>query len=73
MGGKDTIKRLCEIDPEVRAIVSSGYANDPVMSRYEDFGFTGMIAKPYSIDAMCQKVAEVLSIPRQSKTVSAAL
>ncbi len=67
MGGKDTIQRLCEIDPEDRAIVSSGYANDPVLSRYEDFGFTGMIAKPYSIDAMCQKVSEVLASPRQAK------
>ncbi len=67
MGGKDTIKRLCEIDPEVRAIVSSGYANDPVMSRYQDFGFAGMIAKPYNIDAMCMKVAEVLATPRQAK------
>ena len=68
MGGKDTIKRLCEIDPEVRAIVSSGYANDPVMSRYQDFGFTGMIAKPYTIDAMCQKVTETLAQPRQART-----
>jgi PAS domain S-box-containing protein len=70
MGGKETIKRLCQIDPEVRAIVSSGYANDPVMSRYQDFGFTGMIAKPYHIDAMCRKVAEVLATPRQPRAVS---
>jgi CheY-like chemotaxis protein len=69
MGGKDTIKRLCEIDPEVRAIVSSGYAIDPVMSRYEEFGFTGMIAKPYTIDAMCRKVTEVLATPRQARVV----
>lgn len=72
MGGKDTIKRLWEIDPEVRAIVSSGYANDPVMSRFEEFGFTGMIAKPYSIDAMCQKVSEVLATPRQARAGIAA-
>ena len=69
MGGKETIKRLCEIDPEVRAIVSSGYANDPVISRYQEFGFTGMLAKPYQIDAMCRKVTEVLAIPRQPKSV----
>ena len=61
MGGKDTIKRLCEIDPQVCAIVSSGYSGDPVMSRHEEFGFSGMIAKPYEIDALGHKVAEVLA------------
>jgi hypothetical protein len=38
-----------------------------VMSRYQEFGFTGMLAKPYNIDAMCQKVAEILATPRQAK------
>jgi PAS domain S-box-containing protein len=61
MGGQEAIQRLRALDPSVRAIVSSGYANDPVMSRYEDFGFSGMIAKPYEIDALGRKVAEVLA------------
>jgi len=65
MGGQETIKRLVEIDPDIRAIVSSGYANDPVMSRYEEYGFSGMIAKPYEIDALGRKVAEVLAQPRR--------
>ncbi|HSI12478.1 MAG TPA: PAS domain S-box protein [Chthoniobacter sp.] len=65
MGGQETIKRLLEIDPDIRAIVSSGYANDPVMSRYEEYGFSGMIAKPYEIDALGRKVAEILSQPRR--------
>ncbi|MDR3405554.1 MAG: PAS domain S-box protein [Chthoniobacter sp.] len=65
MGGQETIKRLVEIDPAIRAIVSSGYANDPVMSRYEEYGFSGMIAKPYEIDALGRKVAEVLAQPRR--------
>ncbi len=65
MGGQETIKRLLEIDPDIRAIVSSGYANDPVMSRHEDYGFSGMIAKPYEIDALGRKVAEVLAQPRR--------
>ncbi|TCO93472.1 PAS domain S-box-containing protein [Chthoniobacter flavus] len=65
MGGQETIKRLLEIDPDIRAIVSSGYANDPVMSRYEEYGFSGMIAKPYEIDALGRKVAEILAQPRR--------
>ncbi len=47
MGGKEALKHLIEIDPDVNAIVSSGYATDATMSRYQDFGFRGVIAKPY--------------------------
>jgi len=47
MGGKECLKKLMEIDPTVNAIVSSGYALDATMSRYQDHGFRGVIAKPY--------------------------
>ncbi len=66
MGGQEAIKHLRALDPEVRAIVSSGYASDPVMSRFEEFGFSGMIAKPYEIDALGRKVAEVISQPMRA-------
>ena len=69
MGGQETIKRLLELDPDVCAIVSSGYASDPVVSRFEDFGFRGMIAKPYEIDALGRKVAEVLANPRRPHVI----
>ncbi len=69
MGGQETIKRLHRLDPDVRAIVSSGYANDPVMSQHEEYGFCGMIAKPYEIDALGRKVAEVLAEPRRPRVI----
>jgi PAS domain S-box-containing protein len=47
MGGRETIAQLREIDPQVKAIVASGYSNDPVMARYQDFGFAGVVAKPF--------------------------
>jgi CheY-like chemotaxis protein len=47
MGGKETIQRLLEIDPEVKAIISSGYSNDPVLANFQEYGFKGVIAKPY--------------------------
>ena len=47
MGGRETIKRLMEADPEVKAIVSSGYSNDPIMTGFGEYGFKGVIAKPY--------------------------
>ncbi|HEX8295796.1 MAG TPA: response regulator, partial [Chthoniobacteraceae bacterium] len=69
MGGQEAIQKLRGIDPNVRAIVSSGYANDPVMSRFEEFGFCGMIAKPYEIDALGRKVAEVLALPVDQRVI----
>lgn len=47
MGGCETLKRLRAIDPPVKAIVASGYSNDPVIAHYEEFGFAGMVAKPF--------------------------
>ncbi|HHE64536.1 MAG TPA: response regulator, partial [Bacteroidetes bacterium] len=60
MGGKEAIKKLIEIDPEIKAIVSSGYSNSPVMTSYKDYGFIGVIAKPYNINELSNKLNEVL-------------
>lgn len=59
MGGKDTIQRLREMDPSVKAIVSSGYSNDPVMSNYRRYGFRGMVPKPYQADDLIRAVSEI--------------
>jgi len=61
MGGKEAIRRLKEIDPEVRAIVSSGYSNDPVMAEHQAHGFTGVILKPYTRDQVQTAIKEALS------------
>jgi PAS domain S-box-containing protein len=60
MGGAECIKRLAEIDPGVKAIVSSGYAMDPVMSRYREYGFCACIAKPYEVSDLGHVVHDVL-------------
>jgi PAS domain S-box-containing protein len=60
MGGKETIKKLLEIDPNVKALVSSGYSNDPVMAKYKDYGFKGIIIKPYDADALSEAIIKLL-------------
>jgi PAS domain S-box-containing protein len=47
MGGKDAIRKLLEYDPAAKAIVSSGYSNDPVMANFRKHGFRDVIVKPY--------------------------
>ncbi len=57
MGGIETMKEILDLNPKARAIVSSGYSNDPVMANFADYGFSDRIAKPYTIS----KLTEVLS------------
>lgn len=52
MGGREAIGKLKELDPSVKAIVSSGFANDPCVQDYASFGFAGRLAKPYKINDM---------------------
>jgi CheY-like chemotaxis protein len=60
MGGKEAIERLLALDPEVKAIVASGYANDPIMADYRTYGFVGCITKPYQTDTLHQVLQDVI-------------
>ena len=60
MGGKDAIQELLKIDPDVKAIVSSGYAKDPIMSNYQDYGFIGVVPKPYNVEELSKELHRVL-------------
>jgi CheY-like chemotaxis protein len=65
MGGKEAIAILRQIDPGVRAIVSSGYSSDLAMSEFRQHGFRGMVAKPYDIKELASVVRSVLNEPAQ--------
>ena len=69
MGGAECIKRLVEMDPGVKAIVSSGYAMDPVMSRYREYGFCACIAKPYEVSDLGHAVHDVLESKNSAETL----
>ena len=60
MGGKEAVRKLAEIDPEVKAIVSSGYSDDPVMADFRKYGFSNVVAKPYNIKELGDALYEVL-------------
>jgi len=62
MGGKETIAKLREIDLSVKAIVSSGYANDPIMAEYEKYGFNGVVPKPYGVEELSNIMQKVISV-----------
>jgi len=62
IGGKEAIKNLMAIDPDARVIVSSGYATDPVMADYGDYGFKGRLMKPFNMKKMIKEVTRVVVI-----------
>lgn len=61
MGGEETMKHLLSIDPKVTAIVSSGYSEDEIMAQYHNYGFKGVIAKPYNIEKLAQVISSVFA------------
>ena len=61
MGGKDAIAELLKFDPQAKAIVSSGYSNDPVMAQYAEYGFKAAVVKPFELKTLIQLVNELLS------------
>jgi len=60
MGGRECIGRLRALDPAVKAVVSSGYSNDPVMADYAAFGFAGVVPKPYELGELGETLERIL-------------
>ncbi len=59
-GALSAIQRLVVLDPGVRAIVSSGYSNDPAMARHADYGFAAVLPKPYCLDDISRVLSRVV-------------
>lgn len=60
MGGKETLAKLREVDPRVKAIVSSGYSTDTVMAEFERYGFAARVEKPFRVTELQQKLQQVM-------------
>lgn len=61
MGGKEAVEKLIEIDPEVKAIVSSGYSTDPIMADFRKYGFSDVVAKPYKLNELGEALHKVIA------------
>ena len=60
MGGKDAIKGLLALDRHVKAIVSSGYSDDPIMGNHTEYGFVGVAPKPYKLNELSEIVQKAI-------------
>lgn len=60
MGGREAIKKLRELDPTVKAIVSSGYSFDPIVANFREHGFLGTIPKPYRPEDLGEILDKIL-------------
>jgi CheY-like chemotaxis protein len=63
MGGLETLREIQATDPGVKAVVSSGYANDSIMAEYRRHGFAGVVPKPYKIQEISKVLHEILRQP----------
>ena len=61
MGGREAMERLRELDPAVRAVVSSGYSRDPVLANYREHGFCAVLPKPYGLEQLRKTLGQVVN------------
>jgi CheY-like chemotaxis protein len=60
MGGKEAAAELRKIDPSVKLIVSSGYADIPILSEFQKYGFDDVIRKPYTLAELSDVLTRVI-------------
>ncbi len=61
MGGLEATRKLLDADPDAKVIVSSGYSNDPIMANYKEYGFRGVVAKPYKVRDLVATLQSVIT------------
>lgn len=60
MGGKETVVKLKEFDENAKVIVFSGYSNDPILIHFKEYGFDGVLKKPFSTTELMQMIQTVV-------------
>jgi two-component system cell cycle sensor histidine kinase/response regulator CckA len=59
VGGMEVVERLLKIDPAVKVIISSGYSNDPAMVNFRQYGFQGVVVKPFKLEDLSTTLQKV--------------
>ena len=60
LGAFGTIKHLSAIDPDIKAIISSGYTHDPMCQMPLKYGFVGCLLKPFNLDQLQTTLSEIM-------------
>jgi len=61
MGGKEAAARILEIDTNAVLIVSSGYSNDPVIANFRQYGFSGVVPKPFNSEELARELNRLIA------------
>jgi len=61
MNGKEVLHKLREIDPQIKVMLSSGALTEADEKNVINKGFNGFIKKPYNINTLCEKMAEIIN------------
>ena len=61
LGGREVVEKVLALNPDARVVVISGYAADPIMEQYEEYGFAGRIAKPFKLSEVQEEIRRVCS------------
>jgi two-component system cell cycle sensor histidine kinase/response regulator CckA len=68
MGGQEAVVHLRALDPDVKAIVSSGYFHDPIVANYRAHGFSGVVSKPDTIEEMSETLHRLIQLDSSEKS-----
>ncbi len=66
-GGREAVQQLLKVDPQAKVIVFSGYSSDPIMSNYKEYGFSGVLRKPFGVEELLEEVHRVSGTASRSE------
>ncbi len=64
-GGIEAFRQIRELDPEARAMISSGYVDHPAIGRPRDYGFCAALRKPYTLAELSESLGHCLAVSRR--------
>ncbi|HEY5618372.1 MAG TPA: ATP-binding protein [Vicinamibacterales bacterium] len=57
MGGAEAVRHIREIRSDILVFVTSGYADDAVLARFQEYGFDGVLPKPFAVSDLRRALA----------------